>query len=107
MKSYEFLIENDSEHRDALKQTGFWGRQGAGCIFLALDTERLCIAHRSRKVEQPGTWGTWGGAIDSFESPEKTLEFMKYCKINPCEEVKLAIAQKIEQDKQLSGSYFS
>jgi hypothetical protein len=24
------------------------------------------------------------------EAPEKTLEFMKYCKINPCEEVKLA-----------------
>ncbi len=73
MKSYEFLIENDSEHRDALKQTGFWGRQGAGCIFLALDTGRLCIAHRSRAVEQPGTWGTWGGAIDSFESPETAV----------------------------------
>lgn len=73
MKSYEFLIENDSEHRDALKQTGFWGRQGAGCIFLALDTGRLCIAHRSWKVEQPDTWGTWGGAIDSFESPETAV----------------------------------
>jgi 8-oxo-dGTP pyrophosphatase MutT (NUDIX family) len=61
---------NDRAHLDAMKRTGFWGKQGAGVIFLAQNTGRLLIAHRSRQVEQPGTWGTWGGAIDEGEDPE-------------------------------------
>lgn len=61
-------IESD-EHWQALEQTGFWGNQGAGCILLARSTGRLCIAHRSKDVEEPHTWGTWGGAIDSGENP--------------------------------------
>ena len=69
MKATEFILESDKEHRAALNQTGFWGKQGAGCLFLATDTGRICIAHRSQAVEQPGTWGTWGGAIDSGEDP--------------------------------------
>lgn len=67
------LRENDAEHRSALQQTGFWGRQGAGCVFMALDTGRVCLAHRSAAVEQPGTWGTWGGAIDSGEDPAEAV----------------------------------
>ena len=59
--------QGDAEHWRTLAQTGFWGKQGAGAIFLARDTGRLLIAHRSRSVEQPGTWGTWGGAIDDPE----------------------------------------
>lgn len=63
-------IDNDLEHGKQLKKTGFWGRRGAGCLFQALDTGRICIAHRSKYVEQPDTWGTWGGAIDDNETPE-------------------------------------
>lgn len=70
MRAQEFIIENDAEHRQALQQTGFWGRAGAGCLILARDTGRICIAHRSQEVEQPGTWGTWGGAIDQGEDPK-------------------------------------
>jgi 8-oxo-dGTP pyrophosphatase MutT (NUDIX family) len=62
--------DNDAEHRAALEKTGFWGKQGAGCIFVAKDSGKFCIAHRSGSVEQPNTWGTWGGAIDSGEDPE-------------------------------------
>lgn len=63
------LYENDTEHKSELDKTGFWGKQGAGCIILAQDTGRFCIAHRSKDVEQPNTWGTWGGAMDSGETP--------------------------------------
>lgn len=63
-------IENDREHAQALKQTGFWGRKGAGAIIAARDTGRILLAHRSQGVEQPGTWGVWGGAIDPKENPE-------------------------------------
>jgi 8-oxo-dGTP pyrophosphatase MutT (NUDIX family) len=63
-------IDNDSEHREQLAKTGFRGRRGAGCLFQAQDTGKICIAHRSNYVEQPSTWGSWGGAIDGNESPE-------------------------------------
>ena len=62
--------EDDREHQEMLDQTGFWGAQGAGSLIMARSTKRLLIAHRSRHVEQPGTWGTWGGAIDKGEDPE-------------------------------------
>lgn len=62
--------ENDQEHAQALKQTGFWGRKGAGAIIAARDTGRILLPHRSQSVEQPGTWGVWGGAIDPKENPE-------------------------------------
>lgn len=70
MRAKEFIFESDEEHQQALDQTGFWGRAGAGCLIVAKDTGRICIAHRSQHVEQPGTWGTWGGAIDQGEDPK-------------------------------------
>jgi len=63
------LREDDIEHGEALAQTGFWGRAGAGVLFQALDTGRILFAHRSDEVEEPNTWGTWGGAIDENENP--------------------------------------
>ena len=68
---YKDLIikENDSEHKETLKRTGFWGNQGAGVLFVSKNARTVLLNHRSNKVEQPGTWGTWGGAIDNNEDP--------------------------------------
>jgi 8-oxo-dGTP pyrophosphatase MutT (NUDIX family) len=62
---------NHESHRDALAKTGFWGNQGAGCVVIAKGTGRILMPHRSPHVEQPNTWGTWGGAIDGQEDPLK------------------------------------
>jgi 8-oxo-dGTP pyrophosphatase MutT (NUDIX family) len=67
------LKESDSEHGDALVKTGFWGKQGAGCIFMAKTTGRLLLPLRSAMVLQPETWGVWGGAIDSGENPSQAV----------------------------------
>ena len=48
---------------------GFWGAQGAGVLFMARDTGRILFSLRSVSVEQPHTWGTYGGAIDPGETP--------------------------------------
>jgi 8-oxo-dGTP pyrophosphatase MutT (NUDIX family) len=66
---FKTLYENDEAHQQALDQTGFWGNAGAGVLFQARDTGRILFAHRSSNVEQPGTWGTWGGAMDGNENP--------------------------------------
>ena len=60
-------------HMEALRETGFWGRAAAGCLILARATGRILIPHRSEHCQQPNTWGTWGGAIDSGESPEDAV----------------------------------
>jgi 8-oxo-dGTP pyrophosphatase MutT (NUDIX family) len=65
--------EQTNIHLDTLDKTGFWGRKAAGCLFAAADTRRLLFAHRSYRVQEPNTWGTWGGAIDEGESPERGL----------------------------------
>ena len=53
---------------------GFFGKKGAGCLFLALNTQNICLGKRSEVVQEPGTWGTWGGKIDEGETPVKALE---------------------------------
>jgi len=59
-----FLLTADDDD----DQEPFWGSAGAGCVPYAIDTRRICIQHRSQAVNEPGTWGTWGGAIDHGES---------------------------------------
>lgn len=70
---FTWFFENE-DHAQALRDTGFWGKQGAGCIILAKDTKRILLPLRSSHVEQPLTWGTWGGAIDSDENPEQAAK---------------------------------
>ena len=62
-----------SDHQETLDQTGYWGRAGAGGLFVARSTGRFLLQLRSPHVEQPGRWGTWGGAIDPGETPERAL----------------------------------
>ncbi len=78
MRYYEIIKENDDEHSETLKSTGFWGKAGAGCIFFARDTKRILLNHRSSYVEQPNTWGVWGGAIDGRETPLEAVKREAY-----------------------------
>lgn len=55
----------------------YWdtGLGAAGCIFIAKDTGRILLAHRSGRVDfEPHTWGTWGGKVDEGETPLQTVE---------------------------------
>lgn len=61
---------DESEHDRAREETGFWGRKGAGSLIMARTTGRFLVQLRSEHVEEPGTWGTWGGAIDSGMTSE-------------------------------------
>lgn len=58
------------EHGVATDESGeFWGDQGAGVLIQAKDSGRILFAYRSEFVNEPHTWGVWGGAIDGKESP--------------------------------------
>lgn len=45
----------------------FWGERGAGCLIRADDTGRILVGLRSAEVDDPLTWGTWGGEVDPGE----------------------------------------
>lgn len=61
--------EDEFGHAEALAETGFWGRRGAGCVVYARSTGRFLVARRSAYVLEPGTWGTWGGAVAAGDDP--------------------------------------
>lgn len=66
--------EADLEHKSELNKTGFWGKAGAGAIIFSIKTKRFLLPLRSNFVEQPNTWGVWGGAIDRGMSPEESVK---------------------------------
>lgn len=66
--------DGDEAHYDALKQTGFFGAQAAGCIAMARTTGRILVVLRSAGVEQPYTWGNVGGAHHADEQPAEAAE---------------------------------
>lgn len=61
---------DDKEHYDALKQTGFFGAQAAGCIPMSRISGKILVVLRSASVEQSGTWGNVGGAHHANERPK-------------------------------------
>lgn len=45
----------------------------SGCIFLALDTGRICLQLRGDGSSHSNTWGFWGGKRERDERPIQTL----------------------------------
>lgn len=61
--------EKGDSHQTQGSDPRFWGNRGAGILLIAKDTGRLLLVHRSKYVNEPGTWGIPGGKIDDSESP--------------------------------------
>ena len=53
----------------------FWGDAGSGVLVVARDTQRILLGLRSEDVNEPNTWGNFGGAIGVTDSgePEEAL----------------------------------
>ena len=57
---------------DGFNEDGFWvgdGGGASGILPICSSTGRICVALRGPYVEEPGTWGTIGGAIQGGMSP--------------------------------------
>jgi 8-oxo-dGTP pyrophosphatase MutT (NUDIX family) len=64
-------LEHDIDHKAALQETGFWGREGAGVIPFCRTTKRFLLGLRSEECLQPLTHACFGGARDHGETPEE------------------------------------
>ena len=49
----------------------FWGKQAAGVLLVCQEDQTIFLLKRSSQVEEPGTWGTAGGAIGINEDPQE------------------------------------
>ena len=67
----------------------FWGAAGAGILPIAKSTGRILIGLRSRSVNEPHTWGVFGGAIDKGEQPGKAAKREMKEELGYREQVKL------------------
>jgi len=56
------------------KSGKFWGNAGAGGVFYSKETKKFLLAYRSKYVNEPHTWGVWGGAIDENETPVEAMK---------------------------------
>lgn len=65
---------NKRPHSKNDKDEKFWGEKGAGALILCSETKRFLLPLRSKLVDEGGTWGTWGGAIDENENPIDAVE---------------------------------
>ena len=66
-------MDNDKLHQQALVATGYWGREGAGCIIVSRSSGKILLPLRSELVQEPLTWGVFGGAIDPHEDFKETV----------------------------------
>jgi 8-oxo-dGTP pyrophosphatase MutT (NUDIX family)/GNAT superfamily N-acetyltransferase len=48
----------------------YWGKAAAGAILYCVSTGRILLGKRAYWVNEPNTWGGFGGAVDPGESPE-------------------------------------
>lgn len=56
---------------ESAEPTKFWGKRGAGILIYCKSTQRFLLGLRGKWVDQPNTWGLFGGAIDGNESPNR------------------------------------
>jgi 8-oxo-dGTP pyrophosphatase MutT (NUDIX family) len=71
LMAYETDEEIGSGEHALTTHGQFWGSKGAGCVMYAESTGRLLLALRSPYVNEPNTWGVWGGKLDNNETPEQ------------------------------------
>jgi 8-oxo-dGTP pyrophosphatase MutT (NUDIX family) len=61
----------------------FWGDAGAGVLPFYMDKGEpvFLLALRGPEVNEPGTWGVWGGKMERGETPEEAAlrEFKEEC----------------------------
>lgn len=57
-------------HVSSGSDSKFYGNSGAGVLVYCSSTNRFLLGLRSTWVNEPGTWGTFGGKIDNDTDPK-------------------------------------
>ena len=80
----------------------------SGCLFLALDTGKICLQLRSDSSKYGGTWSFWGGKGENGEVPVETLlrELKEEIGIIPDTEKLYPLHRYVSKDKNFEYNAF-
>jgi 8-oxo-dGTP pyrophosphatase MutT (NUDIX family) len=71
LTEYQSMTNNALYAKAADGQVFFGDKGAAGSLVLSQRTGRLMLQMRSENVQEPGTWGTIGGAIEEGSNPRR------------------------------------
>lgn len=78
LKYYENFIpphkKNGKELYDNNSGSEFWGNIGAGVLPICINSKRILLDFRSAEVNEPHTWGIWGGKLDEDVENESGIK---------------------------------
>lgn len=66
----EIRSQKGEYHLSSGNDSRFFGNAGAGVIVYCTQTKRFLLGFRSKLVNEPNTWGTFGGKIDNDADPK-------------------------------------
>jgi 8-oxo-dGTP pyrophosphatase MutT (NUDIX family) len=67
----EIRSQKGEHHLGSGENSMFFGNKGAGVLVYCQNTNRFLLGLRSKFVNEPGTWGTFGGKIDNDANPKQ------------------------------------
>jgi len=67
----EIRSQKGEHHLGSGENPMFFGNKGAGVLVYCQKTNRFLLGLRSNLVNEPGTWGTFGGKIDNDANPKQ------------------------------------
>lgn len=65
-KFYNLIVLSETK-----KSFDFWGKEGAGLLFICNEDNTVFLVLRSANVMQANTWGTYGGKLEEGETPQQ------------------------------------
>lgn len=66
----EILSQKGEYHLSSGSDSRFYGNAGAGVLVYCTSTNRFLLGLRSKLVNEPNTWGTFGGKIENDADPK-------------------------------------
>ena len=66
----EILSQKGEYHLSSGSDSRFYGNAGAGVLVYCTSTNRFLLGLRSKLVNEPNTWGTFGGKIEGDTDPK-------------------------------------
>ena len=66
----ELRSQKGEYHLGSSENSLFFGNEGAGVLVYCRKTNRFLLGLRSELVNEPGTWGTFGGKIEDDSDPK-------------------------------------
>jgi 8-oxo-dGTP pyrophosphatase MutT (NUDIX family) len=67
----EIISQKGEYHLGSGENIMFFGNRGAGVLVYCQNTNRFLLGLRSKFINEPGTWGTFGGKIEDDANPKE------------------------------------